>query len=133
MVNNIPTQLLCTFTTKKLLPLIVDNIINDFEIINNKIFVLETIDHQFICSYNIELSKKYSFLPDTISVHRKKQSNTLYTINALNSLIRNVNNGVLDTNFKIDWENYRDCLLVTVDDQVKRVDTKLHNIINTNK
>jgi hypothetical protein len=36
----------------------------------------------------------------------------LYTINALNSLIKSINNGVLDKNLQIDWDNYKDKLLI---------------------
>ena len=42
-------------------------------------------------------------LPGTILLHRKKESNTLYTINALNALVRQLNNGMLDNRFIINW------------------------------
>jgi len=38
---------------------------------------------------------------NTISLHRKKITNTLYTINALNELIKTINNGVLDTKYQV--------------------------------
>jgi hypothetical protein len=50
---------------------------------------------------------------DTISINRKKESNTLYSINALNALISHLNNGVLDKSFIIDWPNYKNTLLLS--------------------
>jgi hypothetical protein len=51
-------------------------------------------------------------LKDTISINRKKDTNTFYSINALNSLIRVLNNGLLDKTYRIDWPQYRDTLLL---------------------
>ena len=66
---------------------------------------------------------------NTILLHRKKQTNTLYTINALNSLIQVLNNGVLDTTYQLDWENYRNTMLLTNDEGLKRVETEVEDII----
>ena len=63
---------------------------------------------------------------------KKKQSNTLYTINALNMLIRELNNGILDKSFSIDWINYKNCILLYDSiEKVQRINTKLHKIIDT--
>ena len=70
-----------------------------------------------------------NFIENTILVHRKKETNTLYTINALNTLIKQLNEGVLDTSFKVNWEEYKNCILLTKGDELKRVNTKLHKII----
>ena len=69
-------------------------------------------------------------LDNTISLHRKKLTNSLYTINALNELIRTVNNGVLDTTFQVEWENYRNCILTTTEDGLKRINTEVDEIIH---
>ena len=66
---------------------------------------------------------------NTILVHRKKQTNTLYTINALNELIKSLNNGVLDKKFPIEWENYQNCILLIQTDGFNRIDTKIKEII----
>ena len=65
-------------------------------------------------TYNVDMnnSSSESMVDNTILVHRKKQTNTLYTINALNELIKSLNNGVLDKTFAIDWENYKNCILL---------------------
>jgi hypothetical protein len=45
-------------------------------------------------TYNVDLgnTKGEFAIGNTILVHRKKQTNTLYTINALNELIKSLNN-----------------------------------------
>ena len=73
--------------------------------------------------------EKYDILYNTILLHRKKQTNTLYTINALNSLIKILNNGVLDTTYQLDWENYRNTMLLTNEEGLKRVETEVEDII----
>lgn len=63
-------------------------------------------------SYNVELETRKEFLPNSIMVHRKKETNTIYTINALNELIMTINNGVLDKKFPIEWERYQNSILL---------------------
>tara|TARA_Y100000401_G_C8291243_1_gene208851 strand:- start:479 stop:880 length:402 start_codon:yes stop_codon:yes gene_type:complete len=126
------TQLLCTFTKAKLLTKTVDKIIDIYDILYNKIFVLNNEENksELMCTYNIDASKEIEILPDTISLHRKKQTNTLYTINALNECIKTVNNGVLDTTYQLDWDNYRNSILVTNDDGLRRIDTSIKEVIH---
>jgi hypothetical protein len=62
-------------------------------------------------------------------VHRKKESNTLYTINALNTLIKELNDGYLDPNYRVDWNDYRNCILLTRGNELKRINTRLHKIV----
>jgi hypothetical protein len=52
-------------------------------------------------------------LRDTISINRKKETNTLYSINALNALIIALNGGVLDKSYMINWNDYKDCMLLS--------------------
>ena len=52
-------------------------------------------------------------MDDTILVNRKKQSNTLYTINGLNELVKEENGGVLDKTFTIDWDKFKNSIIVT--------------------
>jgi hypothetical protein len=44
---------------------------------------------------------------NTILVHRKKETNTLYTINALNELIKKLNGGVVDIAYKVNDKKLR--------------------------
>ena len=128
------TQLLCTFTTKRKIASTVSQIQKHHTIVYDKIFVLSTDNRQnpdeLICSYNVVVDPNVQFLPGTILVHRKKESNTLYTINALNQLIMTINNGVLDTSYQVDWQNYRNSILLVGTINVKRVNTKIYDIIN---
>tara|TARA_R100000951_G_scaffold78409_1_gene66158 strand:- start:126 stop:392 length:267 start_codon:yes stop_codon:yes gene_type:complete len=82
-----------------------------------------------MCTYNIDSTNKVEIIPDTISLHRKKQTNTLYTINALNECIKICNNGVLDTRFQLEWDNYRNSILVTNDEGLRRIDTSVKEVI----
>ena len=125
------TQLLCTFTNNKVLSKTIDKIVDAYDILYNKIFVLKNADdvRELMCTYNIDANGDVKILPDTISLHRKKQTNTLYTINALNECTKICNNGVLDTSFQLEWESYRDSILLTNDSGLRRIDTEVQEII----
>lgn len=81
-------------------------------------------------TYNTDVLNKESFLPNTISLHRKKETNTLYTVNALNMIIKKANNGILDKTFVIDWSLYENMLLLTANNDLKRVCLGIHEIIS---
>jgi 2-polyprenyl-3-methyl-5-hydroxy-6-metoxy-1,4-benzoquinol methylase len=126
------SQLLCTFCDKNNLESTVQQIKNTYELVFNSIYVLENVDdeHQFILTYNVDsgVSPKGEIPASTISVHRKKHTNTIYTINAINKLIIG-KLGYLDTSYKIDWEELKNTILVTAYGSVKLVKTKLHQIL----
>ena len=128
------TQLLCTFTDIHNLNITIDLIIECNDIFYNKVYVLSNIDDpkQLMCTYNIPKSDDFlDGVKNTISLHRKKHSNTLYTINALNTLIRKLNNGVLDKTFSIEWDDYKDCILLfDSENSIQRINTKLYKIID---
>ena len=128
------TQLLCTFTRKSKLNEIVDIIVSCNDILYDKIYVFENKDdsNQLICTYNVEFIENYEEnIIDTISLHRKKQSNTLYTINALNEVIREKNNGVLDKSYMVDWNEFSNTLLLTNEMGLQKIPTKIYQIIDT--
>ena len=128
------SQLLCTFTIKEDIDDVVESIKNSYDILFNKIYVLQNEDNvkELICTYNIDTSESvdYNLVKGTISLHRKKYTNTLYTINALNELIKNLNNGVLDKNFMIPWENFKNMILVTNSEGLSKINTRIYKIIN---
>jgi len=127
------TQLLCTFTKRNHFKETIDVIIACNEIVFDKIYVFqnENDHHQLICTYNVEYDEDaIQDVPDTISLHRKKQSNTLYTINALNDLIRELNGGKLDKSFPIDWNNYRNSLLLTNESGLNKIPTRIYSIVD---
>ena len=128
------TQLLCTFTRKSKLNEIVDIIVSCNDILYDKIYVFENKDDssQLICTYNVEFIDNFEEnIIDTISLHRKKQSNTLYTINALNEVIREKNNGVLDKSYMVDWNEFSNTLLLTNEMGLQKIPTKIYQIVDT--
>ena len=126
-------RLYCTFTSLDDFGEVANTIKSSYVILFNKIFVLESLDEEKIMlTYNVDMgnSAKDSMVDNTILVHRKKQTNTLYTINALNELIKELNNGVLDKKFPIEWNHYKNCILLIQAEGFNRIDTKVKNIIN---
>lgn len=127
----IETQLLCTFSDLNIYDTIINKIKITYEIIYQKIFVLQDCndDNNLMCTYNIEQGNSINAIPNTIVVHRKKYSNTLYTINALNTLIRSSNNGVMDINYIIDWNQYHNCIILSTNNEINIIKTKIKDII----
>ena len=123
-------KLFCTFATEDTLEEVLGEIKSRYKIIYNKIFVLYSKSQdEYICTYNVDFGNVSNFIENTILVHRKKESNTLYTINALNTLIKELNNGELDTSFKVNWSDYRNCVLLTKGAELRRINTKLFKIL----
>jgi hypothetical protein len=128
--EDMSNKLFCTFATEDTLDSILEQIQERYKIIYNKIFVLYSKSQdEYICTYNVDFGNVGTFLENTILVHRKKESNTLYTINALNTLIKELNEGVLDTSYRVNWLDFRNCILLTKGPELKRVNTKLYKII----
>ena len=128
--TDMSNKLFCTFSSEENLDEVLGTIQNKYKIIYNKIFVLYSKSQdEYICTYNVDLGNISNFISNTILVHRKKESNTLYTINSLNRLIESLNGGVLDTNYKINWPDYQNCILLTKGPELKRVNTKLFRIV----
>ena len=128
--EDMSNKLFCTFATEDSLESVLNQIQERYNIIYNKVFVLYSKSQdEYICTYNVDFANVSQFLDNTILVHRKKESNTLYTINALNTLIKQLNGGVLDKNFKINWTDYRNCILLTKGPDLKRINTKLYKIL----
>ena len=129
------TQLLCTFTSKSKLNEIIDIIVSCNDILYDKIYVFENKNDssQLICTYNVEFIDNFEEnIIDTISLHRKKQSNTLYTINALNEVIREKNGGVLDKSYMVDWNEFENTLLLTNEMGLQKIPSKIYQIVDTN-
>lgn len=123
------TNLLCTFVHKNDLQLVIDLIQKTYELDSNIIFVLSNQNkpYQLYCTYNVV--GNYELSSNTILIHRKSDTNTLYTINAMNQIIKSINNGVLDTKMQLEWENYRNQLILFQNDEVVKIPLKLEKII----
>jgi hypothetical protein len=129
-MSNNPHKLVTTFIPEEdqLIPTI-ESLIKSYPILSNKIFVLTTED-QYLLSYNLDTS--YCTFPrHTIAVNRKKENNVIYSVNALNALVK-LQSGGLDKNYKVDWSTFRNCMLVTEEDDkdvLRILPTKLYKII----
>ena len=115
---------------------IIDIIISCNNVLFDKIYVFENAQEpaNLICTYNVEFENDFmEGIPNTISLHRKKHTNTLYTINALNQIIVQLNNGVLDKRFPVPWKDYRNCILLYNDDKLVEIKTKIHKIVKVSE
>ena len=115
-------------------PLWIDSLIDDiktqYDVLYNKIFVLQIKNSdKYVCTYNIDYSNLNEIPENTILVHRKKETNTLYTINALNELIKKLNGGVVDVSYRINWMHYRNCILLTQHNELKQLNTRVYKIV----
>ena len=129
-LTSMNNRLFCTFTTLEDLDSLVDSLSNRYSIMYNKMFALQVKSNaEYVITYNVEQGNVNDIPENTILVHRKKESNTLYTINALNELIKKLNGGVVDTKFPINWQHYRNCILLTQHNEIKQLNTKIHKII----
>jgi hypothetical protein len=132
---NMTNKLFCTFTSPADLEETVATINRKYSILFNKIFILESPQSdELICTYNIDTGNMAaSPMANTILLHRKKESNTLYTINALNTLIKSLNGGVLDTRFIVNWQDYKNSILLTNGPELRKLDTAIFKIVDFNK
>lgn len=130
------TQLLCTFTTKSELDSTLQSIRERYHIVYNYIYVLQNKSNleELFVTYNIDTTLQPERpLSGTILIHRKKESNTLYTINALNELIKEENGGKLDKNYALEWDKFRNCIILTNPIGTKRIQTRVFEIISFNE
>jgi hypothetical protein len=129
-------QLVCTFATQNQLLTTMRSILSSFDIMYNRVYIFESVENRndVFYTYNIRGVKPgQQFLPNTISIHRKKQSNTFYTINALNNLIQEINNGVLDKEYAVEWDNYRDMAILINDNMLKKVKLRMKEVFHLDR
>jgi len=130
-ISSMNNRLFCTFTQLDDLDTLIYEVSNSYDILYKKIFVLQVkSNEEYVITYNVDQGNISSIPENTILVHRKKETNTLYTINALNTLIKSLNEGIVDTKFPIDWQHYRNCILLTQHNELKQLNTKIYKIIN---
>ena len=130
--ESMKNKLFCSFTPHIYLPETIASITSKYVILYNKLFILESSDtEEYLITYNIDTDSPLDHIPEnTILLHRKKESNSLYTINALNILVKQLNNGVLDKTFQINWNNYRNSVLLTQGEDLRIINTRIYKIIN---
>ena len=124
-------RLFATFTQQNLIEGLINELSSTYSIMYKKMFVLFIKStNEYVITYNVEQGNVNTIPENTILVHHKKESNTLYTINALNDLIKKLNNGEIDPTYKIEWQNYKNCVLLTQQGEVKQLNTKIYKIVD---
>ena len=127
LMNN---RLFCTFSPLNELDTLINELSSKYVIMYDKMFILHIkSNNEYVVTYNVDQGNINDIPDNTILVHRKKESNTLYTINALNELIKKLNGGAVDTRFPIDWQHYRNCILLTQHNEIKQLNTKIYKIV----
>jgi hypothetical protein len=131
-------QLLCTFSSVISFKTTIEEIKKFYTVYNNRFFVFSNVNvpKEVFVTYNIlSEGKEFPKFPNTISIHRKKQTHTLYTLNAMNQIIKDENGGVFDRDFSVDWSLYTNSLII-VDTSladttsIKIIPIKLLEIVN---
>ena len=129
-LGDLNNKLFCTFTSLENLDRLVEDLQSQYTIMYNKMFVLHIKSNdEYVVTYNVDQGNVSSIPENTILVHRKKDSNTLYTINALNELIKGLNGGIVDSRYRVNWQHYRNTILLTQQNELKELKTKIHKII----
>ena len=129
-IKDLNNKLFCTFTSVEGLDILVEDISQSYTIMYNKMFVLFVKStNEYVVTYNVDQGNINDIPENTILVHRKKESNTLYTINALNELIKKLNEGVVDINYRVNWQHYKNSILLTQHNELKQLNTKVFKII----
>jgi hypothetical protein len=131
------TQLLCTFVNIEALDATLQQIVENYTVVFDTIYILENVDSpsSLCCTYNIDVNAPIgaNIPKTTISLHRKKATNTLYTINALNLLVAELNDGKIDKGFAVPWNEYKNTILVVAYDKLKEIKTRLDKIVRVSE
>ena len=129
-IKDLNNKLFCTFTSGEELDELVSELSTVYTIMYNKMFVLFIKStNEYVVTYNVDQGNVNTIPENTILVHRKKETNTLYTINALNELIKKLNDGVVDMSYRVNWPHYRNSILLTQHNELKQLNTKVFKII----
>lgn len=124
-------QLLCTFSNAEDFRKTAEEIRKFYEVYSSRIFafVNDKNPKEIYLTYNVlHMKKDAPKFPNTILIHRKKQTNTLYTLNAMNRLIEE-ENGQADKTYMVQWELYGNSLIITGDVSIRIIPLKIHSII----
>ncbi len=125
-------QLLCTFSNNNDFQKVAEEIKLFYQVYNNRIFAFCNSKNpkEIYLTYNVlNIHKDSVKFPNTILIHRKKQTNTLYTLNAMNRLIEE-EHGRRDDTYVIDWKLYNNSLIITGDISIRIIPLKISTIVN---
>ncbi len=124
-------QLLCTFSNAKDFRQTAEEIRKFYEVYSNRIFAFINVKNpkEVYLTYNVlNMQRNALKFPNTILIHRKKQTNTLYTLNAMNRLIEE-ENGQADKTYIVKWELYENSLIITGDVSIRIIPLKISTVI----
>lgn len=125
------TQLICLFVLEPEIDHTLSMIEKTYDVVFKRVFILAIEEsEELLFSFNVEKDANRIQLPGAMLVHRKKETNTLYTINSLNALIKKENNGRVDVHYTVDWSKYINSFLVTSNNELKVLHTKVYKIVN---
>ena len=130
MIEKDNRQLLCTFSTAKDFRISAEEIRKFYEVYSDRVFAFINTKNpkEIYLTYNVlNMRKDAPKFPNTILIHRKKQTNTLYTLNAMNRLIEE-ENGHADKNYIINWKLYENSLIITGDVSIRVIPLKITSI-----
>lgn len=125
-------QLLCTFTNSKDYKLTASKVHEFYEVYSKRIFAFSNTKNpkEIYLTYNVlNMLRGAPKFPNTILIHRKKQTNTLYTLNAMNRLIEE-ENGRADNSYVVKWELYENSLIITGDISIRIIPLKILDVIS---
>ena len=104
----------------------------NFEYDLDRITINDDMSNKLFCTFSTEsdldntlqvIQSKYNIIYNKIFVlYAKSQDEYICTYNVDFG-------GVLDTSYKINWSDYRNCILLTKGSELKRINTKLFRII----
>lgn len=124
-------QLLCTFSNDVAFARIAEEIRKFYEVYSNRIFAFSNVKvpKEIYLTYNVlNMQKDAPKFPNTILIHRKKQTNTLYTLNAMNRLIEE-ENGRADNTYIVNWALYSNSLIITGDVSIRIIPLKIFSVL----
>lgn len=125
-------QLLCTFSTTTDFKKHIQEILEFYEVYNKRIFAFSNVKNpkEIFLTYNVlNMHRDAPKFPNTILIHRKKQTNTIYTLNAMNRLIEE-ENGSLDKTYQVNWQLYENSLIITGDVSVRIIPLKIYSVVD---
>jgi len=110
----------------------INTILDAYILTNKHVFVLRDTedDSKRVITFNTEPDGgKFTKTPYfTLRLHRKKSTNTLYTINGLNAAIEE-EHGKRGKDLRLDWEKYQNTVLLTLRGKLRAVKVDLDSIL----
>ncbi len=130
---NYKRQLLCTFSPLISFKKTIEKIKKFYSVCNNRFFVFSNVNSpkEVFITYNIlNENKEFPKFSNTISIHRKNQTCTLFTLNSMNQLIKDENGGIFNNKFSVNWSLYKNSFIITGKPFVRIIPIKLLEIVN---